>query len=458
MGLLELPELLESEIRRLLYPELFDYFTRLFYNFLCDVNQTEDVDAACATVRELAELVLQGPDASIPEIHMTPLSRPTPRFATYRQLTKHKIKLGDFASIAQDRATIRRLLKASEERLAAEEQIARELHNPTSIRKISQALVQVRSSERNLPNPPFLVPNFIAITVFIGNPQIGPEEVHITLLRVADYHGNLPGKLVIEFPGLEAAALPFDEVPLRLPVVRQLMKFSTKVASQFTKGHATVSFDGGKAESVSITLAPLTDRATFLFDLTVAEAKVTLEIAVRSPLTGKANQMKLIEYHCSPLLIHDIIAPSAAPAAPAGTRTTTRPPGATAQPSTTFRQIRILPKEERERFWGPGVITDYFIKIGRVSLVSYRTRHIPTAELEEQVAYFERRSAELQEEFEKDDFDQDAFLNQIRESIARELRLCAAAPRELRDELQKRIMVMQSELQSLEEQLAAGEE
>jgi polyhydroxyalkanoate synthesis regulator phasin len=92
-----------------------------------------------------------------------------------------------------------------------------------------------------------------------------------------------------------------------------------------------------------------------------------------------------------------------------------------------------------------------------VSLCTYRSHHIPTAELEEQVAYFERRLAELEDEFEKEDFDQDNFLKKIRDSLTRETTLCANAPPALRNELQKRIVAMRSELDGLEEQLAAGD-
>jgi hypothetical protein len=120
-GLPEVPELVEAASRPLSYEELFDYFAGSFYNFLCDVDAAEDVGGACAKVRQLAELVLQGRGVSIPEIHTDPLPRPAPRFATCRQLTKRKIEPGDFPGIGQDRATIRGLLQASEDRLRAEE-------------------------------------------------------------------------------------------------------------------------------------------------------------------------------------------------------------------------------------------------------------------------------------------------------------------------------------------------
>jgi hypothetical protein len=294
----------------------------------------------------------------------------------------------------------------------------------------------------------------------VGNPQIGAAEVHITLLELTEYRGKLPGKLVIKLPSLDAAAIPFDAAPLPLSVTRQLPKFSARVASQFTKDHATASFEGSKAEPTTINLAPLFDNATARFDLSIANAKATIEIALRVPLVSKAMRIKLVEYHCSPLLIQDNIAPAAPVSGGATPGGATPPPrhaaAATAPPRGGFQQIRILPKEERERFWGPGVIDDYFIQIGRVSIPSYRSHHVPTAELEEQVAYFQRRRAELDEQFEMEGFDQDAFMNQIRESIAREVRYCAAAPPAIRGELEKRILVMQSELESLEAELAGG--
>jgi hypothetical protein len=284
--------------KSLTYEEMFDYFARLFYNFLFYIDDTETCEKILEKMQEVGKYVFEGETSKKRKVERMTPPKDVPPFAHWTSLKRKPL---DVTSALQG---MERSICSSDR--TADMEMLRALKNgvipgPEGLALVDQAIREVQNSHI-LPNPSFTVEKS-CVLVKSGQNPLSAFEVEVELLYV-DRGTKGVRNVAIELPDKEAHFqfdVPAGQGPFEPMQQSVTMKRVAQLANWPNK-RGKISID--RREPVVFPLKELHQRATANFHMCVGESVVKFAVMLQKRIgTGNVSvppEKMLVKYHVSP--------------------------------------------------------------------------------------------------------------------------------------------------------------
>ena len=444
-------------VERVQYEGLFNYFAGCFFNFL---NVADDPDVAQTYRERLEEMkddLFAGDSDKTYEIHKMHLPKPMAPFAHWASVKKKRINTD--SNLGQP--DVNEKLKASGVKLLSLKKMATEAGDQFTLQNLEHALLLVKKTPHNLPNPPFLVPTYVTVNESNGCPRIAANEYVVLVRSVKGFTGKFPAKLNLQIGASTKIVLQINQASQDLNKSFNVTGFDARSAlRQWQKPDVgKVWFDNDRAKAASFGLATLLTNSIADLQVHVEGATVSFQVAIRQPLEGLRQERKLVEYWVSPLVVTEEQAYTPPPASPKSPAAPAKSPAkgtpakapakAPAEPAAKpVPKPYILSPAERAQFWPYSVMAHF--RNQEILVADMEKAGVSADALKDQVAFFKKAVQDFEDKSEE--IDREKYFEDVKKSLTRmQGELKSAQTEELRQHLRLCILHTSQEIAEIEE-------